>query len=154
MKAKLIVIFSLLIILNGCNYFTVYEKTNYVSLVTPLIRKNQDDMNNYIKLCKENSDDKKVDEKVKKKFEEVKNVFTENKENLETLKVPEAYKNEHSNFLTAFQNCIDASDTSINILSVKDKKERQEKITDVRDKMEKARKLIKTGLDRISIDLR
>lgn len=152
MKAKLIIIFVLLIMLNGCNYFSVYEKTNYVSLVTPLIRKHQDDMNNYIKLCKE--DEKKIDDSTKKKFEDLKNIFTENKKNLETLKAPEAYKNEHANFLTAFQNCIDSSDISITLLSVKDKKERQEKISDVRAKMEKARKLIKAGLDRISIDLR
>lgn len=143
----------LILSLCGCGYFEVYKKTSYVSQVTSVIGENQKEINNYIDLT--NQEDLKETE-FKDKLLEIKGNFEKNKKDLEVIVPPEDYKKEHENFVEAFQYCIDSVDASIELLDI-DKQEtelRMEKIELVKSKVEEAKKLIKAGINKISIDLR
>jgi len=99
----------------GC-YFDVYKKTNYVSQVTVIIKKNQDEVNNYAALTmnEENFNNKELE----KKFTESKEIFAQNKKELDAIVAPKDYEDEHKNIQDAFDECIKASDISLEILKM------------------------------------
>ena len=99
----------------GC-FFDVYKKTNYVSQVTAVIKKNQDEINNYVELTINNEG--YGTEELEKKFASSKKVFEENKIALEAIVPPKDYEDEHKQFHEAFQDCIEACQISLDFLKL------------------------------------
>jgi hypothetical protein len=146
----------MIIILNicGCSYFEVYKKTNYVSDVTSVIKKQQEEVDTYISLTTDVSEKKISDEEAKKSFEKSRENLLQYKKDLEAITSPEDYKDEHQNFIKGFQLSIEAVEGSIALDGIKDDKEKNKKIEEIKGKIVEYRKLVKLGLNSISIDLR
>ncbi|HPZ06953.1 MAG TPA: hypothetical protein PL110_02475 [Candidatus Eremiobacteraeota bacterium] len=152
---RYIILFCIIFIIStGCNYFEVYKKTGYVNNLTAVIKNQQEKVDSYITLTSQNSAETPPEEELKKNFQEIKDAFTQNKKELEVITPPKDYVDEHDNFIKAFQNCIDAVDASIAILDIKDDKSKAEKIGETKNKIEEYKKLVKAGINSISVDLR
>lgn len=153
---RMILFLVMIIILNicGCSYFEVYKKTNYVSDVTSVIKKQQEEVDTYISLTTDVSEKKISDEEAKKSFEKSRENLLQYKKDLEAITSPEDYKDEHQNFIKGFQLSIEAVEGSIALDGIKDDKEKNKKIEEIKGKIVEYRKLVKLGLNSISIDLR
>ncbi len=152
-KMILLPLMVIIICTGGCN-FDVYKKTNYVSTVTAVIKIQQEEVNNYITQTTDVSEKKMSDEEAKKAFEKSRDNLLQYKKELEAIIPPGDYADEHQNFVKGFQLSIEAVEGSIALLDIKDEKEKNKKIEEVKGKIVEYRKLVKLGLNSISIDLR
>ncbi len=64
------------------------------------------------------------------------------------------YADEHQNFVKGFQLSVEAVEGSMALLDIKDEKAKNKKIEEVKGKIVEYRKLIKLGINSISVDLR
>ena len=146
----------MIIIINtcGCSYFEVYKKTYYVSDVTSVIKKQQEEVDNYITLTTDISEKKISGEEAKKSLERFRENLLQCKKDLEAVSTPEDYKDEHQDFIKGFQLSIEAVEGSMALDNIKDEKEKNKKIEEIKGKIVEYRKLIKLGINSISIDLR
>lgn len=152
-----IILFPLMIIIIttcGCSYFEVYKKTNYVSDVTSIIKKQQEEVDTYISLTTDAAEKKISDEEAKKSFERSRDSLLQFKKELEAITPPGDYTDEHQSFIKGFQLSVEAVEGSMAIGDIKDDKEKNKKIDEVKGKIAEYRKLVKIGINNISVDLR
>lgn len=151
-KMILFPLMIIIIITCGCGYFDVYKKTNYVSDVTSIIKKQQEEVDTYISLT---TSEKKISpEEAKKSFEKSRDNLLQYKKDIEALSPPKDYADEHQNFIKGFQLAIEAVEGSMALGDVKDEKEKNKKIDEIKGKIVDYRKLVKLGINSISVDLR
>ncbi|MEQ8223408.1 MAG: hypothetical protein ABRQ37_13950 [Candidatus Eremiobacterota bacterium] len=152
-KMILLPVMVIIICTCGCG-FDVYKKTNYVSSVTSVIKMQQDQVDSYITLTTDVSEKKISGEEAKKAFEKSRDSLLQSKKDLEAITPPGDYADEHQNFVKGFQLSVEAVEGSMALLDIKDDKEKNKKIEEVKGKIVEYRKLIKLGINSISVDLR
>ncbi|MEQ8188573.1 MAG: hypothetical protein ABRQ39_11440 [Candidatus Eremiobacterota bacterium] len=149
----LLMLMIMIIITCGCT-FDVYKKTNYVSSVTTVIKKQQEEVDKYISLTAEVAEKKISTEEAKKSFEKSKENLLQCKKELEAITPPGDYTDEHQNFIKGFQLSVESVEGSMALADIKDEKGKNKKIEEVKGKIVEYRKLIKLGINSISVDLR
>ena len=152
-KIILLSMMAIIICTCGCS-FDVYKKTNYVSSVTAVIKQQQEEVDNYVTLTTDVSEKNMSLEEAKKIFEKSRDNLLQFKKDLEAIVPPGDYTDEHQNFVKGFQLSVEAVEGSMAILDIKDEKEKNKKIEEIKGKIVEYRKLIKLGLNSISVDLR
>jgi len=136
MKSLNWLILLYLFFLCGCDYFEVYKKTEYVSDVTSILRKQRDISDNYLVLLNKALNKKISEEELKKNINLTKRAFIDNKIALEAIIPPKSYIKDHERFINAFQFCIDSTDISLKALSIKDEDVKNKEIKKAIEKIQ------------------